>query len=310
MARLRTLVLFVVLAALWGTSFVATRAGLPYIPPVLFAALRFDIAGTIMLAYALVSTDRWRPRAKEEWTTVALGGSLFVAAHHALLFVGQQYVTSAVAAVVISLDPVLAVAFAYLLLPDERFTSIGGVGLGFGVLGVGVIAQPAPGVLVTTNVLGVALVFGAAAAFALGAVLTRRFRTTLPVQSLQAWMMLTGAPLLHATSFILPDETIAAIEWTETAIVALVYLGVVAAGVGYLLYFELLDRLGPVEINLVGYLVPVFAALGGWLVLGEQLAVTTMIGFASIFIGFALIKREAFRAELLRLRQLFHPPFE
>ena len=100
MARLRTLVLFVVLAALWGTSFVATRAGLPYIPPVLFAALRFDIAGTIMLAYALVSTDRWRPRAKEEWTTVALGGSLFVAAHHALLFVGQQYVTSAVAAVV------------------------------------------------------------------------------------------------------------------------------------------------------------------------------------------------------------------
>lgn len=119
---------------------------------------------------------------------------LFVAAHHALLFAGQQYVTSAVAAVVISLDPVLATAFAALLLPGERLSGVGVVGLLLGLGGVAIIAGLSPGALLEADVAGVGLVFLSAAAFALGAVLTRRLRTGLPARSMQAWMMLVGAP--------------------------------------------------------------------------------------------------------------------
>jgi drug/metabolite transporter (DMT)-like permease len=200
-----TVGLFVLLAVLWGSSFAAVRAALPYVPPLPLAALRFDIAGVLMLGYAIATTDRWRPRSRQAWLGIGLGGLLFIATHHSLLFIGQQYVTSAVAAVVISLDPVLAAAFSRILLPDERLSLLGGLGLGCGIVGVGVIAQPDSRQLVTADVLGVALVFGAAAAFALGAVLTCRFWTELPVQTMQAWMMLTGAPLLHVASYLAPS---------------------------------------------------------------------------------------------------------
>jgi probable blue pigment (indigoidine) exporter len=75
---------------------------------------------------------------------------------------------------------------------------------------------------------------------------------------------------------------------------------VVAAGVGYFLYFELLARVGAIEINLVAYATPLFAAGGGWLLLGEQLQLQTVTGFGIIVVGFVLIKREALRQEVLR----------
>ncbi|GAA0198909.1 EamA family transporter [Halobacterium noricense] len=266
-------------------------------PPVLFAALRFYLAGAVMLLYAVHSRSRWRPRG-EDWRTVAVGALFFIAAHHAFLFVGEQYVTSAVAGVIISLDPVLAAGFAGLLLPDERLSRVGIVGLLFGLLGAGIVANPTPENLFRADVRGVVLVFLAAVAFALGAVLTRRFRTDLPAVSMQAWMMLVGAVVLHAISLALPSERLSNVEWTTDAILALGYLAFVAGGVGFLLYFSLLDEIGPVEINLVGYVAPVFAGFSGWLVLDESIQETTVLGFMVILVGFALLKRRALRDAL------------
>lgn len=287
--------LFVLLAALWGLSFVAARAALPFIPPVPLAALRFDIVAVLMLAYAVRTTSRWLPRTREDWRVVVLGGTLFVALHHALLFAGQQYVTSAVAGVVVSLDPILAAGFAWLLLAEERLDRAGVLGLCLGLFGVAIIANPTVESVGPKMLLGVGLVLLSAAAFALGAVLTQRYRTDLPVQSLQAWMMLVGAPLLHLLEFVLPLQGFEAVEWTTPAILGLAYLSIVAGAFGYLLYFELLDRIGAVEINLIGYAAPVFAALGGWVFLEEPIAARTVVGFVVILGSFLLVKHRAIR---------------
>ena len=302
MPRYHTAGLFVLLSALWGFSFVAARAALPYIPPVPLAALRFDIVAVVMVTYATSTTDRWYPQTRQEWWSIVVGGALFVAAHHALLFAGQQYVTSAVAGVVVSLDPILAAGLTWLLLADERPDRLGIVGLVFGLLGVAIIANPGVESVDATTMLGVGLVFLSAAAFALGAVLTRRFRTDLPVQTMQAWMMVVGAPLLHLVAVVLPTPGLEAIEWTTPALLGLAYLALIAGAGGYLLYFVLLDRIGPVEVNLIGYAAPVFAAIGGWVVLGETIALRTVLGFVVITAGFVLVKHEALAAELGRFQ--------
>jgi len=116
-------------------------------------------------------------------------------------------------------------------------------------------------------------------------------------------MMLLGAALLHAVERALPVRGFGAVEPSAAAVAAVAYLAVVAGGVGYLLYFELLDRIGPVEINLVAYVSPAFAALGGWLLLGEPVAPRTVAGFLLIVCGFALVKRRAIREEALRTRR-------
>ncbi|MFC4439809.1 MULTISPECIES: DMT family transporter [Natrialbaceae] len=298
--RLGTAGLFILLAAIWGLSFVAARAALPYIPPVPLAALRFDIVAVVVLAYAWFTTDRWYPKTHDEWRVVVLGGTLFIAVHHALLFAGQQYVTSAVAATVISLDPILAAGFAWLLLPDERLDRGGLLGLGLGLLGVGIIANPTFDGTDTAMLFGVLLVFLSAAVFALGAVLTRRYRTDLPVQSMLAWMMILGAPLLHLAEVVFPFPGFEMIEWTTPALAGLTYLALIAGAGGYLLYFELLDRIGAIEINLIGYAAPVFAAIGGWVFLDEPLALRTVVGFIIITLGFILIKRESIRSAVVR----------
>lgn len=296
--RYRTAGLFVLLSALWGLSFVAARATLPDVPPLPLAALRFDLVAVVMLLYAAVTTEQWYPNTSESWRCVLVGGSLFVAVHHALLFAGQQYVSSAVAAVVVSLDPLLAAGFAWLLVPRERPDRVGLVGLALGLFGVGIIANPTVDGTGASTLLGVVLVFLSAAAFALGAVLTRRYRTDLPVQSMYAWMMVVGAPLLHLASLVLPLPGFEAVSWSLPAVLGVAYLAFGAGAVGYLLYFVLLDRIGPVEINLIGYAAPVFAALGGWLLLDETITGRTVGGFVVIATGFLLLKRETLRTEL------------
>ncbi|MBV0901192.1 DMT family transporter [Haloarcula salina] len=298
--RFRNAILFVALAVAWGSAFTAIKAGLAYFPPVLFAAFRYDLAGVMMLGYAAVVTDQWLPRSRADWAVVGIGGTLMIAAYHALLFVGELGTTSAAAAIVVSLSPILTTGFARAFLPDERLTPLGIVGLLVGFLGVVALSNPDPGNLLDPRTVSLSLVFLAAACFALGSVLTRRFDDDLAIETMEAWSMLLGALLMHGISAAL-SESVADVRWTGEALLALSYLVVVASALGFLIYFDLLERLGPIEINLVSYAAPVVAAATGLLVLGETPTVATGVGFACILVGFGLLKRDALRTELARL---------
>lgn len=296
--RFRNALLFLTLAVVWGSAFTAIKSGLEFFPPVLFAALRYDLAGLLMLGYAAYATDRWRPRGRKEWAAVVVGGVLLIAAYHAFLFVGELGTTSATAAIVVSLSPILTTGFARLFLPDERLTALGVVGLLVGFLGVGVLSNPDPGNLVTARTVSLFLIFLAAASFALGSVLTRRIDAQLPIETMEAWSMLLGALVMHGASVAIAESP-GQIRWTTEALLSLGYLVVVASALGFLLYFYLLDRLGPIEINLVSYAAPVVAAVTGFVVLQERPTVFTVVGFACILLGFGLLKRDAIRAELV-----------
>ena len=298
--RFRNTLLFLALATAWGSAFTAIKAGLDFFPPVLFAAFRYDLAGLLVLAYAAYASDRWRPRERDEWLSVAVGGALLIATYHAFLFVGEQGTTSGAAAVVVSLSPVLTTGFARGLLPGERLTAFGLLGLRLGFAGVAVLSAPAPGDLLTARTVSLFLVLLAAASFALGSVLTRRIDAGLPVETMEAWSMVLGAALMHAASLGV-GESVGAVRWTGEAVLALGYLAVVASALGFLVYFDLLERLGPIEINLVSYAAPAVAVLTGLVFLGEESTVHTVAGLALILLGFALVKRRELREELGRL---------
>ncbi len=150
----------------------------------------------------------------------------------------------------------------------------------------------------TSRTVSLFLVFLAAAAFALGSVLTRRVEAELPIETMEAWSMLLGAALMHVASLAI-GESVAAVRWEPRGLFALAYLVVVASALGFLIYFDLLERLGPIEINLVSYAAPIVAAITGVLFLPEELTAATVAGFALIFAGFILLKRDAIRDELL-----------
>ncbi|WP_369685112.1 DMT family transporter [Haladaptatus sp. YSMS36] len=281
----------------------AIKAGLDFFPPVLFAALRYDIAAVFMLAYAVYVTDHWLPRTREEWYLVIVGAVLLIAGYHIFLFIGETQTTSAAAAVIISLSPILTTSFARALLPSQRLTVAGVVGMVIALVGVTILARPDPANLLTEDVVAKFLVFLAALSFSFGSVLTRRIEADLPIETMEAWSMLGGAVLMHAVSLALPNESLGDVVWTNEGLLALAYLSLVASAIGFLIYFDLLDRLGPVEINLVSYVAPIFAALSGFLFLDEVIDVYTAAGFLVIFTGFLLLKGRDIHTELLGTTQ-------
>ncbi|WP_331235809.1 DMT family transporter [Natronorarus salvus] len=300
----RTAVLFLTLAVIWGVAFAAISAGLAYLPPVLFAAIRYDVAGVLVLAYAAWRVEYWRPRTRADLLSVLVGGTVIIAAYNALLFVGQQSVTAAVAAVVIATNPILATGFARGLLPAERLSLPGIVGLLIGLLGVGFVARPDPSNLLASDVVGTLFVLGAAVSVALGSVLVQRLDPAISTEGMTGWSNLLGALCLHLVSLGLPGESVAAAVWSVEALFALAYLAILASAVGYLIYFELLSRVGSIQVTLISYATPVFAALGGYVWVGETIDLATVGGFSLICVGFALVKRRAIRAEAPRIAAL------
>ncbi|WP_132060147.1 DMT family transporter [Halorussus amylolyticus] len=286
-----TPVLFVLVATLWGGSFPAIEVGLHYFPPLLFAGMRYTAAGAIILGYAVLAGHRWRPAGRDEWLAIGVVGAFLIAGHHAFVYLGEQYVSGAIASIIISLSPVMTAAFAAVVL-DERLTPVKVAGFALGLVGVVVVADIDPANALSASAVGVGLVLLATACFALGSVLVRPLRTDLPVTALQGWAMVGGSGALWAVG-ALRGETVAAVNWTPTAVATLTYLTLFSGVVAFLVYFALLDRVGPTQLNLVGYLEPVVATLVAWALLGELIDSTTALGFVVIFVGFALVKRRA-----------------
>jgi drug/metabolite transporter (DMT)-like permease len=284
----RTAALFGVSAILFGGTFVGAKAGLPYFPPLLFVAIRFDIGAVVLASYAVhqLSPADLRPRTTDDILAILSTGIVVIGMTNALIFVGQQYITSGVAAIMMSLNPILTPVFAAFLLHEERLSTRGILGLILGLVGVAFVANPDPSNLIGS--IGLPILFAAAVTGAIGAVGIRWTNPTLSSTARTAWGVPLAALLTHGLS-VLAGESAAAISLTPIAVLSLAYVGVGSGAVAYLTYFDLIDTVGATRANLLFYLTPVVSTLGGWLLLGETISLVTIGGFMIIFIGFVLL---------------------
>jgi len=288
--RFLTVGLFCLLATLWGLSFLAIEIGLDSLEPVLFAAFRYDIAAVLLLGYALLRNIEWRPDGRADITAI-VGGGVFLVAGNGLLFIGQQTVPSGVAAIMQSLVPILTSLWALVLLPEERASVIGTVGILLGFVGVGLIVRPDPSNLLGTGSVGRLLILGQAASVALGGIIIQRAQPTLDRSALSGWSMVIGAGILHFVSPLIGEPF--TLPATTVGVAAVAYLGIFATALAFFIYYTLLEVLGALETSLVAYLVPVVATVVGVVVLQESITAPTIVGFLVVFGGFVLLKRRA-----------------
>lgn len=295
----RNLVLFFLTAVFFGGTFAAIKVGLAVIPPVFFAALRFDIGGVLLFTYAIFRIDDWRPHTRADWSAVIATAVFFLIANNVFLFLGQQFTGSAIAAVMYSFSPVLTPIFAFVLLENERLSRTGILGIVVGFIGIAIVASPDPGNL-SSDVIGMGLVLLAAVGVALGGVVVRRVDASISSVGMMAWAMIISAPTIHVLSAAL-GESVSYAQWTSTTLLALAYIGVFATAIAYTTYFELLNQVGPIKASLNTYVTPIVAAIIGWMLLGEPITVTMVVGFVFIFGGFALLERQTFIDGIRRL---------
>lgn len=303
----RNLALLLFLGAIWGTAFMFISLGLPSFSPVLFAAYRFDIAGGVLLLVAIgrhrLATSRapahdglarlsslW-PKGRAQWTAILVAAVLNVGAYHAFLFWGQRFTTPSIAAVIVGLNPIITTVLSAWLLTDERVGWHGAVGLALGLSGIVLLATLKPGSLLDARGIGELVCVAAIASWSMGSILVRRTRHGMDLFAFTTWQMLVGALLLHLAAPVF-DRPLFAV-WDRDGVVSLLYLAVVSSSLGFVLYFTLLERVGPIRANLVSHVAPIFATLAGLLVLRTSFEPRAAVAFLLVASGFLLVARPA-----------------
>lgn len=283
------------LGFLWGAGFPAIDIVVAQLPPLGAAGIRYAISGTIVLAYAAATTDRLLPRTRRELLGIAIVGGFMFGGYQGGLYLGTQYISGAVASVVTTMSPVVAALIAVPVLGESRgITDVCGFILG--LAGVVIISQPSLGTgSLSSTGIGVGLVFFGTTLFAAGSVTVQLFDEGLPAESLQGWAMLVGACLLFCGSHLRGETVPAMRSLPPVAIVALLYITLIAGAGGYLLYFRLVRHVGATETTLVAYLEPISATLISILLFGHVLTINTVVGFLAVSIGFTLVSRDTIR---------------
>lgn len=278
---------WLVLCGIWGSTWLFIKIGLEDLPPLSFAAIRFVIAAAIL--WVIVLFRRLTvPRSGKELILLAGTGILGFTVNYGLIFWGEQYISSGLAALLQSTIPAFGLLFAHLHLPAERMTPIKVLGVVLGVLGVSVIFSNQLSLAGPRAFAGsVAIVISAAGA-AYSNVLIKAHGAKIEPTIIAATQMTFGLiPILIVG--LLWEGNPLSFRWTKMALVCLLYLAIVGSVIAFILYYWLVQHMDVTKSMLIALVTPVTAVILGMIVLNEQLDWRTVAGGVLVLSGIALV---------------------
>ena len=273
------------LAALWGASFLFMRVGAADFGPAALVFLR--VAGASLLLLPLLA---WRGEIgalRAQWRPIALVGVVNTALPFALYMVALLVLSAGLASIFNATAPLWGALIAWAWL-GERPTPLRGLGLALGFAGVlwlGIDnASLRAGDAGVSPALGIAACIAATACYGWTANYTKQRLTGVPPMAVAAGSQAFAAlATLPAALWWWPATLPGPMAWAGAAALALA-----CTGLAYLLYFRLIARVGPAKTITVTFLIPAFAVLWGAMFLGERLTPTMLGGCAVILLGTAL----------------------
>lgn len=289
--RLKTTAALAAMILIWGTTWAAIRIGLRGIPPFTGVALRFTLAAAALLALVPVFGVRLGRGRNERrlWLANAL---LTFAIPYGVLYWAEQSVPSGLASVIFATMPLLVAVAAHAVLPGERLTALGALGILIGFAGIAVIFsedfQTLGGPHVRT---AAALLLIAPLCAGLGSIAIKKWGEGVHPISIGAVPMAITALLMGALALIF--ERGRPLHFDAPSVLAVLYLALVGSALPFTLYFWLLKRQTATGMSLINYATPVIAVLVGTLFLGEPFTARILLGTALVLagVGVALRKR-------------------
>jgi drug/metabolite transporter (DMT)-like permease len=275
------LTLLVLLAAIWSTSYTFIKIGVATIPPLTLIAVRTLIAGLALLAVMRLRGIAI-PYAPALWRRFVVQACLNSAVPFTLIAWAEQSLDAGLAVILNSTTPIFTFLITVLITRHEAVTPRTGFGVVTGLFGVTLIVG-----VDALNGLGRELVaqlavVAATVCYAGAAIFGRSFRDLDPIVP-AAGSLLAGAALLVPAAFVVDRP------WTlapsQDSLIALVCLAIVSTAVPFVLYFRLMQTLGPVRATAQAFLRVPFGVAIGSLALGETLGWSAWVGFVCVLVG-------------------------
>ena len=280
---------FAIIYLVWGSTFLAIRIGVHEVPPFLFAAMRFSVAGLVL--YGWMSARGEPSPNRRQWMSILLLALLIFVFDYGLLFWAEQRVPSGIAAVMMATIPVFMALSEILFLRTQKLTARLAVALIIGIGGVAVLMSRSLhlGGAPIDSMGAAALIIGSIT-WSIGSVLTRKL--PLPpskVMSSGAQMLAGGILLALAAAALGEFHNFHPSTVSRGAWLALLYLIVAGSIIGFTAYVWLLHHESPTKVGTYAYVNPVVAVLLGYFLGGEALALRTILGTLCVLISVVVI---------------------
>jgi drug/metabolite transporter (DMT)-like permease len=286
----------------WGSTYLAIDIAVQTIPPALMCALRFSVAGLVMLAVCAAAGRRilYSPR---QLALAAVVGLLLLMGGNLTLSYAELAVSSGLSALIIAITPLWFLVLDSLLLGDHHISRRGKAGLLLGILGLFVLVWPelAAGSMGRRELWASISLIGGSFSWALGSVLARRWQSGMDVFSSTGWQVLAAG----AGNFIfaLLNGDLNHVTWGSRSLAAVAYLVVCGSWIGYTAYIWLLEHVPTSKVSTYAYVNPVVAVFLGWLVLHERvdrfiLAGSAIVVLSVILVTSAKVKEKTIAEEL------------
>jgi drug/metabolite transporter (DMT)-like permease len=279
----RLLAGFLLLTVIWGTTWAVIRVGLGGVPPLTGVALRFTIAGGLLLALAPRFGVRFG-RSRRELGLWTLNGLLSFCISYSIVYWSEQYIPSGLAAVLFATYPLFVAVFAHFGLPGERLgrAAVGGLLLGFA--GVAVIFSDDLHQLGGERATQAALVMLVAPLVsAVASVAVKRWGSGIHPLSMAAVPMLLSGVVMGLVSRLAERGVPVVLDGRSLS--ALLYLAILGSAVTFTIYYWLLANMPAMRLALMSYLIPIVAVAVGALVFDEPLRPRLLAGSALVLAG-------------------------
>jgi drug/metabolite transporter (DMT)-like permease len=281
------LIVWLVLCLIWGSTWLFIKLGLRDLPPFTFAGTRFLLASVILWAIVLA----WRrplPKTRRDWLKLAWIGNVSIALNFGLIFWGEQYINSGLAAVLQATIPAFGLIFAHFYLPNERLTARKLMGAGVGVAGVSLIFYDQMKVEGMAALQGSIALLLSSICVAYSNVFIKARCQHIDSSVIAAGQIAWGVLPLFVLGVVLEGNPFDH-HWSRQAIQSLAYLALIGSVLAFLLYFWLVTKIEVTKTMLISLVTPVTALLIGWMTLDERLSWRVAAGSAAILAGIWLI---------------------
>ena len=285
-----------VFVLIWSTGFIVAKFGLPYAPPLTFLVLRYALSIACFLVWIRLSRARW-PRDRQQWLHLAATGVLMHAGYLGGVWVAVKAgMGSGLTALIVGLQPVLTALWlswagssspsspSQIQVTPRQWT---GLALGLGGLLLVVVRKFGTGSEVTALTLGCAVF--ALFSITVGTLYQKHFVQPTDVRSANAIQL--AAALLVTLPFALMESE--AIVWDPEFIGSMAWSVLALTLGGSSLLYLLIQRGAATAVTSLLYLVPPTTALMAWVLFGEAITMTTVVGTALTALGVSLVVRPA-----------------
>ncbi len=273
---------------LWGSTYLAIDIAVQTIPPALMCALRFSIAGVVMLAVCVATGHRilYSPK---QIALAAVVGLLLLMGGNLTLSYAELTVSSGLSALIIAITPLWFLVLDSLLLGDHHIASRGKAGLTLGIVGLLVLVWPdlRAGSVGRRELIACVSLIAGSFSWALGSVLSKRWQSGMDVFGATGWQITAAG----AGNFVyaLVNGDFAHVTWAPRSLAAVGYLVVCGSWIGYTAYIWLLEHVPTSKVSTYAYVNPVVAVFLGWLILHEKVDRYILAGSAIVVLSVVLV---------------------